>query len=287
MADTQTIIQPGAVRLARRARRDRGWVPPVVVLGVVVLAVVLAPVLTPYGPAEIGDTQLAPPSFAHPFGTDELGRDLLTRTLYGGQISLLVAAGATVISMLLGTVWGLAASLTRAYIGEPLMRLADVIMGIPGILLALVFVAAFGTSIVSLMIIIGILLSPSTARLVRAVGLGEVQSDYAVAARAYGASPARLVIRELLPNMAPQLAVQATVNAAHVIMIEASLSFVGLGVQPPNASWGSLVRFGYDRIYDAPNYAIFPGLMMVVTIWALNVLGDRMGASPGMRALSS
>jgi len=286
MADTESIIQPGrTVRLGSRTWRR--WLPPLIVFAVVAAATIFAPFLTPYGPAQLGETQLAPPSLAHWFGSDELGRDLLTRVLYGGRISLLVAVGATTISMIIGVLWGLAAALSRSFVSEPLMRLADIVMGIPGILLALVFVAAFGTSIVSLMVIIGILLSPSTARLSRAVALGEVQSDYALAARAYGASPARLVFRELLPNMAPQLAVQATVNAAHVIMIEASLSFVGLGVQPPDASWGTLVRAGYDRIYDAPGYAIFPGLLMVVTVWSLNSLGDRLGATPGTRALSA
>jgi len=287
MVSTAALLVPGNTRRRNRDRRSRGWIFPLIVLGLLALACLAAPLLTPYGPAEIGETQLAGPSMQHWFGTDELGRDLLARTLYGGRISLLVALGATLLSMVLGVIWGLAAALARPVISEPLMRLADVIMGIPGLLLALVFVAALGTSIGNLILIIGVLLSPSTARLVRAIALGEVKSDYALAARAYGASPGRLIFRELLPNMVPQLAVQATVNAAHVIIIEASLSFVGLGVQPPDASWGSLIRFGYDRIYDAPNYVIFPGLVMVLAIWAFNSIGDRLGASPGVRALTA
>ncbi len=189
---TDAIIRPGKFALARSGLRRRSWLVPAAVIFVVVVLTVLAPILTPYGQAELGDQQLSGPSAAHWFGTDELGRDLLTRILYGGQISLLVAAGATVVSMVLGIAWGLGAALARPLIAEPLMRLADVILGIPGILLALVFVAAFDTSIISLIVIIGILLAPPTARLVRAVGLTEIQSDYAVAARAYGASPVRL-----------------------------------------------------------------------------------------------
>jgi len=290
MTNHESILPQGTKPGPRRSRRGfhtRAWFIPVLAFASICLVSIFAPLLTPYGPAQLGDTQLAPPSLQHLFGTDELGRDLLTRTLYGGRVSLLVAVGATLISMVLGTVWGVAAALTRSYVSEPLMRLADVIMGIPGILLALVLVAALGTSMTSLTVIIGVLLSPSTARLARAVGLGEVQGDYALAARAYGASNGRLILRELLPNMVPQLAVQATVNAAHAIMIEAALSFVGVGVQPPDASWGSLVRSGYERIYDAPNYAIFPGLMMVATVWALNVLGDRLGVAPSARVISA
>lgn len=277
MVDTVTLIA------RTRPSIRRSWTLPAAVTSFVIVVAVLAPILTPFGPEQLGDAVLVGPSSTHWFGTDELGRDLLTRVLYGGRISLTVAFGATALSMVLGFVWGLAAALLRRAVAEPLMRLADVVMGIPGILLALVFVAAFGTSTVSLTVIIGILLAPATARLVRAVGLSESQSDYALAALAYGASSWRLVVRELLPNMAPQLGVQATVNAAHAIMIEASLSFVGLGIQPPDASWGSLVRLGYDRIYDLAWYVIFPGLAMVVTVWALNTLGDALGAGRDAR----
>jgi peptide/nickel transport system permease protein len=256
---------------------------------VIILWCVLAPVVAPYSPTNFSTTTLfARPSTAHWFGSDELGRDLFTRVLYGGRLSLMIGAEATVLAMALGLVWGVLAALGRKWFSEVLMRLADMVMGVPPILLALVAVAAFsGSSKTKLALIIGGLLAPSTARLVRALTLGENQSDYADAARAYGASRRRLVARELLPNMMPALLVQTTVNAAHAILLEAALSFIGVGVQPPAASWGSLVRAGYDQLYSYPAYAVYPGVAIILTVWALNAFGDSLGGSPELHARSA
>lgn len=271
----QTPIAGGAPAQGRSGRR-RGMLLPVVVLTLVSAACLLAPVISPYSPTAISNDLLEGPDPAHLLGTDEIGRDLLTRILHGGALSLVVAGSATALSILIGTAWGFAAALGRGWIDELLMRLADIAMAVPSLLLALVFVAAFGASQLGLALVIGLLLAPASARMVRAVALTEITAVYSDAALAYGASRLRLVVRELLPNMVVPIGVQVTVNAAHAIVIEASLSFIGLGVQPPQTSWGTLVRQGYDQLYHYAGYAIFPGITVVVVIWALNAIGDRL-----------
>lgn len=245
-------------------------------LALIVLACLIGPLLAPSPTATEAVNRFAGPSAAHWFGTDELGRDLLSRVLNGGRISLGIAAGATVVSMLLGVAWGFAAAITGRLGDELLMRLGDVAMALPQILLALVLVAAFGPNGPGLALIIGLLLAPTTARMARSAALQEISSDAYRAAVAYGASPWRLLRRELLPNTVAPLTVQATLNAANAIIAEASLSFVGLGIQPPDASWGTLLKEGYAQIYNTLDYALFPGLAIFLTIWLLTVLSDQL-----------
>lgn len=260
--------------LARLLKR-----PPALVSGVVVLLLLIATagaaLVAPYSPTESDFASLfASPTWAHPFGTDELGRDLLSRIMYGGRTSLLVAAFATVISMVVGIAWGFAAGLREGWFGEILMRIADAAMGMPVILLGLVLVAAFGASTLSLIIILGVLFAPATARLARSTLLAELRADYYLAAVSVGASRARIVVSELLPNTLPVLLARATLVVADAIFVEASLSFVGLGVQPPDASWGTLLQQGYVNLYRSYWYPIFPGLVILVAVLALNTLGD-------------
>jgi ABC-type dipeptide/oligopeptide/nickel transport system permease subunit len=272
-----TEVSPRRIRdhvLARLLRR-----PPAVVAGVVVglliLATAGAALVAPYSPTESDYAQLfAAPTWAHPFGTDELGRDLLSRVMYGGRTSLIVAAFATVISMAAGIAWGFLAGLREGWIGEILMRIADAAMGMPVILLGLVLVAAFGSSTLSLTLIMGVLFAPATARLARSTLLAELRSDYYLSAVSVGASRLRIVATELLPNTLPVLFARASLVAADAIFVEASLSFVGLGVQPPDASWGTLLQQGYTNLYRSYWYAIFPGLVILVAVLALNTLGD-------------
>ncbi|MGP6178236.1 ABC transporter permease [Microbacterium sp. A196] len=274
MADT--------VSLALRARAPRRHLPvaswvSLGVLALIVLASVLAPLVAPYDPAQQSPDRFASPSGAHLFGTDELGRDLFSRVLYGGQLTIFIAGGATLVAMVLGVAWGMAAAFTRGIVDEILMRLADTVMAIPQILFALVFISAFGADPVKLAVIIGILLTPTTARLVRSAVISELQEDYFTAAVAFGSKRSRLLFAEVLPNARGPIVVQAAINAANAILLEASMSFVGLGIAPPEATWGTLVQQGYQKMYQSIGYVLFPALFIFVTIWLLNVLADQFG----------
>lgn len=276
MADTLTLVTPRA-RATRRRRPQILTIISATVLGLIVLASVLAPIVAPYDPSAQSPDRLIGPSGAHLLGTDELGRDLLSRILFGGQLTIFIALGATVLAMLLGLVWGMAAAFLGGWLDELLMRLADTVMAIPQILFALVFVSAFGADPVKLAVIVGILLTPTTARLVRSSVLSELKEDYFTAAVAFGASRPRLVLTEVLPNVRGAIVVQAAINAANAILLEASLSFVGLGIAPPEATWGTLVQQGYQKMYQSIGYVIFPALFIFITIWLLNVLADQLG----------
>ncbi len=262
--------------LARLVSRPTAAIAALVILGLII-ATAGASLLAPYSPTTPDFTHLfAPPTWSHPFGTDELGRDLLSRLMYGGRTSLIVAVLATVFAMVVGVSWGFAAALRTGWGSEVLMRVADAAMALPVILLGLVLVASFGASKPSLILILGILFAPSTARIARSALLSELRSDYYLAAVSVGASRFRIVVTELLPNTLPVLLARATLVAAEAIFVEASLSFVGLGIQPPSASWGTLLQQGYTNLYRSYWYPIFPGLVILLAVLALNTLGDNL-----------
>lgn len=251
--------------------------------GYVVLAIVLAcavgPWLVPYGANELGaGPPFAAPGAVHWLGTDDLGRDLLARVLAGGQISLTVGVGAMLISVSLGLLWGIAAAASRGWIDTVLMRTGDAVMAIPQILFALVAVSAFRPSILSMTVIIGLLLAPTTARLVRSASVSELTGDYVTAAVATGSRRSRILFDEVLPNIFPPLLVQAATNLVEAIMLEATLSFVGMGIQPPDASWGTLLLQGYAQMYNSVWFPLFPAIAIVVTLAALTLLSERLGA---------
>lgn len=248
-------------------------------LGIIVLGSVLAPILAPYDPIAQSSNRLEDPSLNHIFGTDELGRDLFSRVMHGGQLTLSIAAGATFLAMVLGVAWGMIAAFLRGLPDEILMRLADSVMAIPQILLALVFISALGADPFNLSIIVGLLLTPTTARLVRSSVLAELEEDYFMAAIAFGSPRYRLLLAEVLPNIRGPLTVQTALNAANAILLEASLSFVGLGIAPPEATWGTLVQQGFQKIYQSVSYIIYPALLIFLVIWLLNVLADQLGGS--------
>ncbi len=209
------------------------------------------------------------------FGTDQLGRDVFSRLLYGGRYTIAIAVGATLLATLLGVIWGAAAAVNDGLVDSLLMRLVDGFMAIPLLLFAMVFASAFGASAVSLLVICGVVHAPPTARLARIAFRTELSADYALAARAVGTSVPALAAREILPNAMPPIAVQATLVAANTILIEATLSFLGLGVQPPDTTWGSLMLEGYRRINSSYWYIVIPGTFVFIAIWCLNSLGDR------------
>ena len=258
----------------RLLRRPSGAVAALVV-GLLVVVTLGAPLFAPYAPTTLDYTRLFDaPSREHLFGTDELGRDLLARILYGGRTSMLLGFAATGLAMVVGVVWGFTAALREGWIGEVLMRFADTLMAMPAILLGLVLVAAFGTSTLSMIVILGVLFAPATARIARSTLLAELRSEYYLAAVSVGASGRRIVARELLPNALPVLVSRASLVLAEVIFVEASLSFIGLGIQPPETSWGTLLQQGYANLYSSYTYAVFPGIVILVAVLALNTLGD-------------
>lgn len=246
----------------------------------ILAACLSAPLLAPYDPYEItGQDPFLGPSKMHFFGTDDLGRDLFSRVLYGGRITLLIAMAATIIALLIGTTWGMVAGVKRGWIDELLMRTADAQMAIPQVLFALICVSSIGASTKSLPIVVGILLSPTTARMARSAVVTEMHSDYVTAATASGLKRSRIIITEVLPNVTPLLLVQLSINAAAAVMLEATLSFIGLGIQPPDASWGTLMLQGYSKIWNTPWFVIFPGLAVTISILAFNSYGERVRVS--------
>lgn len=279
MANPLSVTVAAARRRGSSAIRDAGWQTWVAlsVLAVIVFASVLAPWVAPYEYTQQSTNRFAGPSLQHLFGTDELGRDLFSRVLHGGQLTIFIAIGATAVAMLIGTLWGMAAAFARGLLDEILMRLADTVMAIPQMLFALVFISAFGATPERLALIIGILLTPTTARLVRSTVLAEIQEDYFTAAVAYGATKRRLLFSEVLPNVRIPILVQTAINAANVILLEASMSFVGLGIQAPDATWGTLVQQGYQKMYQSLPYVAFPAILILITIWMLNLLADQLG----------
>lgn len=216
------------------------------------------------------------PTGAHWLGTDELGRDLLARIAYAGRLSLGLGGCATALSLVVAAMWGLAAASAGGWLDEVLMRLADAALAIPAILFALVCVAGFGASLASLTVIVGLLMTPLSARVMRSAVLAELRTDYVRGLTAVGMPRTRILWYEVLPNALPSLMAQATLNIATAMMLEASLSFLGLGVQPPSASWGTLLANGYNQLIEAPYYPIFPACAILLAIGSLNVLGSNL-----------
>jgi len=273
----EATVMPRPESALRRFVRTPSVAIAAGVIAILALLTLAAPLVSPYSP-NVGNYDLlfAPPSWSHPFGTDELGRDLMTRLMYGGRTSLIVAIAATAIAMIVGVAWGFLAAFREGWLGEFLMRTADMLMAVPVIFLGLVLVAAFGASMWSLILILGVLFAPATARIARSSLLVELRSDYYVAAVSVGASGPRIVARELLPNALPVLIARASLILAEAIFVEASLSFVGLGIQPPDTSWGTLLQQGYANLYRSYAYPLFPGLVILIAVLALNVLGDNL-----------
>lgn len=279
--DQGTPAEPTA---ARQFFTGEATIAALVVLAVLALAAIVAPWL--FGsPTEIAPEQrLLPPSAGHPFGTDELGRDLLSRIAYGGRLSLMISIGSTVVAIVVGSLWGFFAAARKGWLDEVLMRIAEAALAIPMILFALVFVAAFGASRISLIIVAGLLMVPLTARVARAAVLSELESEYVHALRAVGVHPVRLMSREVLPNVVPALVAQASLNIAVALMLETTLSFVGLGIQPPDASWGTLLQQGYNKLFLSIWYPIIPAVVLIIAVAAFNTLGDQLNRVLNRRA---
>jgi peptide/nickel transport system permease protein len=239
------------------------------------LAALIGPFATPYDPAsqELA-LRLAGPSVPHPFGLDELGRDILARVLAGARISFLVGLTVVTISAAVGTLLGSLAGYFGGVLDDLISRVIDTLLAFPGLLLAIAIVAVLGPSLANVLVALTIIGWVSYARLVRGQVLRAREFEYVHAARALGAGAPRILWRHVIPTAIPALVVQATLGMAGAIIGEASHSFLGLGVQPPTPSWGTMLNGGRAHILDAPHLTVFPGLAIALLVLGFNFLGD-------------
>ena len=267
-------ISPGRRVLMRLARR-RG---AMVALGVVVffiLLALLAPQLAPFDPLATSWSAVRKgPSAAHWFGTDEIGRDVLSRVIFGTRASLLAGCVSVSIALALGVPIGLAAGYIGGWVDALISRMTDAMLACPFLILAIALAAFLGPSLTNAMIAIGISATPIFVRLTRAAELQVKVEDYIEAARAVGNSHLRIALRHILPNVVPPLIVQATLAVAAAVIAEAALSFLGLGQQPPAPSWGSMLNTAKNYIDNAPWMAVWPGLSIFLLVLSFNLLGD-------------
>lgn len=262
------------IAAGRLWRTRRGRAGLLIVLAMTVVAI-LAPVVAPYPPLELSPReQFQAPSRRHPFGTDEFGRDLFSRVIHGSRISLIAGGGAVLLAAVVGVTLGMAAGYFRGRTESVLARLFDLILAFPAVLLAIAAIAVLGRSTQSAIIAIGVVNLPAFGRLARASVLAEVEKEYVEAERSLGAGHRHILVRTLLPNVLPPVMVLASVSMASAILLEASLSFLGLGTQPPAPSWGNMVSAGRIYLSNQAWYGVFPGAFIVVLILGLNLLGD-------------
>ncbi|CCH48526.1 ABC transporter permease [Pseudodesulfovibrio piezophilus] len=247
----------------------------VIIVGLMSLGAILAPWIAPFDPSFINvDALLLPPSAIHPMGTDALGRDVFSRILYGGRVSLWVGFVAVGIATAIGLTLGLVAGYFGKLVDEIIMRGVDVMLCFPSFFLILAVIAFLEPSLTNIMIVIGLTGWMGVARLVRAETLTIRERDYIMAARAAGAGPTRIIVRHILPNAIAPILVSATLGVAGAILTESSLSFLGLGVQPPNASWGNMLMEGKEVLGIAWWLSVFPGLAILFTVLGYNLLGE-------------
>jgi ABC-type dipeptide/oligopeptide/nickel transport system permease subunit len=281
----EAISAPEQSARARFLRRFRRQVPGLIALGylvLVVLSALCAPLLATHDPLQQNlSGVLQPPGGGHVLGTDDLGRDVFSRALYAGRISLVAAAQAVAVAVVLGVVPGLIAGYAGRRVDAVIMRVTDALMSFPPLILAIAFVGVLGPSLTNAMFVIGVIFAPRFVRLVRGTVLSIREETFIEASRSIGTPTARVIRRHVLPNALSPLIVQISLTAAMAMLAEASLSFLGLGVQPPDASWGSMIERGFRYTAAAPWLTIFPGLLIALTVLAFNLLGDGLRDSLG------
>lgn len=262
----------GRILERRSSRVALGVLTAIAVVGL------LAPLIAPYDPAaqpDIVGLKELPPSRLHPFGTDSYSRDVLSRVIYGARLSLMIGFLATVVSLTLGVAYGAVAGYAGGLVDSVMMRVLDAFLAIPRLLLLVAILAAWPQlSVGALILFLGLTGWFGLSRIVRGQVLALKHAEFVTAARALGASRRRILWRHLLPNLVSPIVVAATLGVAHVIVLEAGLSYLGIGVPQPQASWGNIIRDGSDQVATLWWMSLFPGLMMVVTVMTLNVLGE-------------
>lgn len=238
-------------------------------------AAIFAPVLTKYSPTEYSISELkAPPSREHFFGTDELGRDLFTRILYGARISMLTGVLASLIAALIGIVLGLLAGYFHGIVSQIIMRVTDAQLSIPPLILTMVLASLFGGGIMGVSIVVGISMVPTYVRILYGMVLSIRENDYVLSSKLVGQNSAQILLKHILPNCFPSLIVVFTMNLGNAIIMEASLSYLGLGITAPTPAWGCMVSEGYKFLRSAPLIALMPGLCVLLVVIAFNIIGD-------------
>jgi peptide/nickel transport system permease protein len=263
------------MQLRRLWRKSPSGVIGTLVFILIVLATVFAHLITPLDPlATSVATRFQPPSASALFGTDNLGRDMFTRVLYGGRSILGVGFAAVAFALAAGLLIGTVSGYRGGWLDNLLMRLMDVMLSFPSVLLAILIVATIGRGLGNLVFAIGFALIPVFARLVRSVVLSLKNEEYVTAARSLGATDGHIILRHVLPNIVAPVTVQASALLAVAISTAAALNFIGLGVQPPDPDWGLMVADGQKMLYDAPHVPIFPGLFITLVVLSINFMGD-------------
>ncbi|PAE38043.1 ABC transporter permease [Bacillus sp. 7884-1] len=259
----------------RKLSQDKRAVVCILFLFIVALIGIFAPLLAPYNPEELFyESILEGPSKEHLLGTDPIGRDLLSRLIFGVQVTLKVSMLAVAITFFLGTLIGLVCAYLGGWVDNVLMRIMDILLALPSIILALAIVAILGPSLTNAMIAVGIASIPGFSRLIRGAALTIKSSGFVEASRSIGSSHSWILLRQFLPNVAGVLLVFTTLFIGVAILDTAALSFIGLGAQPPTPEWGTMLSEGKNYIYDAWWLSTFPGLAITMVVFAVNLLGD-------------
>ena len=255
--------------------RNRTALAGLVMVALLVAVAVAAPVIAPHSPIEQSTIhRLEPPSKEYPFGRDDFGRDVLSRVLYGTRIALLVGILSVALGGVIGTVIGVVAAFRGGRVESWLMRLTDVLLAFPDLITGLLILAVMGPGLWKMIIAIALTITPRFSRIAHGPALSVKERDFIAAARAIGVGEARILFRHILPNIIGELLVLASLWTASAIRLEASLSFIGLGVRPPTPTWGQMIRDGTVHLTNAPWLSLFPGLALLLTILAFNLVGD-------------
>jgi peptide/nickel transport system permease protein len=267
-------MRDATAALGRLLRRQPlGAAGGVIVLVLIVVAV-LAPRLAPHGPKEAGFAPYLAPSAQFPMGTDQLGRDVLSRVIWGARLSLYVGLVSVLFGITAGSLWGAVTAYVGGVADTGSQRVVDTVMALPPIILALALMAALGQSVNNVIIALVVLLTPTAARTVRSIALGIIASPYMESARAVGATNLRIIARHLVPNCMAGYIVLVTTNVSYAIVVEASLSFIGAGAPPDEPSWGGMLTAGIQAIETAPWMIFFPGVAISLAVFGLNLFGD-------------
>ncbi len=242
---------------------------------IITILAILAPWISPRDPLKQDVYhRLTPPEGAHPMGTDDFGRDVLSRIIWGGRVSLMVGISSVLLGMVLGTTMGLIAGYMGGRVENIIMRTVDVSMSFPNLIMGLMVMAILGSGLVKLIIAIGIVMAPRFARVAHGPALAVRGKEFVTAARALGASDSRIIRYHILPNIFGEVVVMGSLWTATAIRIEANLSFIGLGVPPPTPTWGNMIRSGVEWLTNAPWVSVFPGLAILITVLSFNMMGD-------------